>query len=553
MVVRRRDAVLLCGKVYLKDFRAHWLSLTLFAVVIVVSALVSLLGPYLFSRLVDSLPRDFMVWMLAFAAYALLVSLCQILERTMNSLALIHAERLEFTTSAGFFAEVIKKTPEFFTNYNPVAIQSALREGANAISSSFFMFFLFLAPALIQVVLSVWLIASVISLSIVGIVIVYGVFFIAVSLLAMNKTNRYLNEAIEAGQENAAFVGNAVTVIEPLRQTGSAQWMERRFIDKANSIFENWRAYSYRQIAFSSITAFALLVQLLVGYLMIYPKYQSGILSIGDVVLFNMLLLQLNAPFEAIGQSIAEMQRVISKFGPYLTIMQEPLEDNVGLEASLHTLVVPQISFDNVSYRYDNGRGASNISFVAKRGELTFITGETGSGKSTLFRLLQKTLTPQNGDIWVGDQNLTDIPRVDWFKMVGIVPQEIQLLNDTVQANIVLGREWDEAKLQRACERAAIIERIAAMPDGFETIVGERGLKLSGGERQRIALARALYHVPQIILLDEASSALDEDTERAIMDQLRSVDDDLIIIAITHRQSSIGADDQIIDLGRPTA
>lgn len=179
---------------------------------------------------------------------------------------------------------------------------------------------------------------------------------------------------------------------------------------------------------------------------------------------------------------------------------------------------------------------------------MTFITGETGSGKSTLFKLLQKTMAPQQGRITVDDADLSTISREDWFAAAGIVPQEVQLLNDTLRSNIILGRVPDEERLRRAAQRAAILTRIEEMPEGFDTIVGERGLKLSGGERQRVAIARALYAEPTILLLDEASSALDEETEREIMDQLRVVDSDVTIIAITHRQSSIREADQVIVL-----
>jgi len=132
--------------------------------------------------------------------------------------------------------------------------------------------------------------------------------------------------------------------------------------------------------------------------------------------------------------------------------------------------------------------------------------------------------------------------------VVGIVPQEIQLLNDSLRTNIILGRPHDEERLRKVADQAAILKRIEGMANGFDTIVGERGLKLSGGERQRIAIARALYGAPSILLLDEASSALDEETEREIMDQLRKLDGDLTIIAITHRQSSIRPQDQVIAL-----
>ena len=132
--------------------------------------------------------------------------------------------------------------------------------------------------------------------------------------------------------------------------------------------------------------------------------------------------------------------------------------------------------------------------------------------------------------------------------MIGVVPQDIMLLNDTLATNIVLGRPYDEARLRRATERASIPHFIEGLKDGFDTKVGERGLKLSGGERQRVAIARALYAEPQFLFLDEASSSLDMRTEAEIMDELRQHKDEMTIIAITHRKAVIRDEDNVIEL-----
>jgi ABC-type multidrug transport system fused ATPase/permease subunit len=132
--------------------------------------------------------------------------------------------------------------------------------------------------------------------------------------------------------------------------------------------------------------------------------------------------------------------------------------------------------------------------------------------------------------------------------VIGVVPQEIMLLNDTLEANIVLGRGHDEVRLRRAAERASILKFIDGLAEGFQTTVGERGLKLSGGERQRVAIARALYADPEILFLDEASSALDERTEAEIMGELRRLAGEMTIIAITHRRTVIATGDNIVEL-----
>lgn len=171
-----------------------------------------------------------------------------------------------------------------------------------------------------------------------------------------------------------------------------------------------------------------------------------------------------------------------------------------------------------------------------------------------MFRLALKSLAPVTGRITADGVDLRKINRADWYAAIGVVPQEVMLLNDTLTTNIVLGRPLDGDRLRSAAARAAILERIEAMPLGFDTVVGERGLKLSGGERQRIAIARALYADPKILFLDEASSALDDATEREIMDQIRRIAGDVTVLAITHRKGTIRAGDHVVALvsGRAT-
>ncbi|WP_243771599.1 ATP-binding cassette domain-containing protein [Burkholderia sp. D-99] len=146
-----------------------------------------------------------------------------------------------------------------------------------------------------------------------------------------------------------------------------------------------------------------------------------------------------------------------------------------------------RVVFDRVGYAYGNGRGVTDVDFVAERGAITFVVGETGAGKSTVFKLALKSIEPTGGRILVDGVDLADIDRADWYGAVAVV-----LLNESLEDNILLGRPRDVRRLREAAAKATILAFIDALPDGFRTTVGERGLKLSGGERQRIAIARAL-------------------------------------------------------------
>ena len=304
------------------------------------------------------------------------------------------------------------------------------------------------------------------------------------------------------------------------------------------------------QVRYAVVFGLALTAQFAITLWLLVPRVAAGELTVGDLVLFNTLLLQLNIPFQMMGQAIQQSVQSYSNFLPFARMWQAESHDdpaNTGLFEVTHGI----IGFDDVSFVYPNGRGVRGVSFTAVRGTITYITGDTGAGKSTLFKLLLKAMRPSNGSIIVDGTNLDDVSRADWFGHVAAVPQDVVLLNDTLATNIVLGRPHNDERLRRAAKRAAILTFIEGLQDDFATMVGERGLMLSGGERQRIAIARALYADPAILLLDEASSSLDTETEREIMDQLRLIHDEVTIIAITHRLSVIAPDDTVVSIGSP--
>nr|WP_246786540.1 ATP-binding cassette domain-containing protein [Bradyrhizobium sp. USDA 3458] len=165
-----------------------------------------------------------------------------------------------------------------------------------------------------------------------------------------------------------------------------------------------------------------------------------------------------------------------------------------------------------------------------------------------MFKLALKSIEPDRGRILVDGTDIASVDRAEWYAAVAVVPQDVTLLNESLADNILLGRPRDEVRLRDASKEAAILPFIEALPEGFETTVGERGLKLSGGERQRVAIARALYGQPEILLLDEASSALDERIEPDIMDHIRTLAGDVTVLAITHRRGVISARDVVVDL-----
>ena len=360
-------------------------------------------------------------------------------------------------------------------------------------------------------------------------------------------TRPYLEKAIKADQANSKFVGNSINAMETLRYFGGDEWVASRFGEQAAEVRDSWASFAYRRIGLALVFGLMLAAQIGITFAVLLPRYRSGELSVGDIVLFDALLLQLNRPFQMIGSSIDDLLRSWSRFMPFAKMWSAPEEADVPSDGTFR-LSEGRIAFDGVSFGYRDEPVVRDVSFAAERGRLNFLTGETGSGKTTLFKLALKSLDPSSGRVLVDGMPLAEIARRDWYSVIGVVPQEIMLLNDTLTANIILGRPLDEARLRRAVEKASIAKFIDGLPEGFETKIGERGLKLSGGERQRVAIARALYADPQILFLDEASSALDERTEAEIMGELRRLAGEMTILAITHRKTVIRPGDNVVEL-----
>ena len=531
---------------------AYWKAdrrlLLLIAGSVLLSSLASVAAPYLFSRLIDRLPIDGASALAGgFLLYAIILGAASALQNTVQYLSFLSGENLGFITSTRYFARLLKKTNSFFLDYNAAELQVAGEKGRSALKIVVQLGLVAFIPGALQIVLTLITLGALINLQVVLIVLVYGTVAVTVSAIATRRARIHRQAAVEAGQQNARFVGNAMNAMETLRQFGGSAWMVQRFEQKAQEVRDSWRAYVLQRIGFIALLGIGLAVEFIVTVHLLLPRYQSGGLSVGDIVLFNLLLLQLNMPFEMIARSIDDVARSWSMLAPLSTLWASP-EERQAADAQRFAGESGRLAFERVSYRYGNGRGVSDVSFEVGRGGINFLIGPTGAGKSTLFKLALKSIDPQRGRILVDGVDLSRIDRAAWHAAVAVVPQDVILLNESLADNILLGRARDDDRLRHAARKASILPLIEALPEGLETTVGERGLKLSGGERQRIAIARALYGEPAILFLDEASSALDEATEREIMGHIRALANDVTVVAITHRRGIVSKTDRVIDL-----
>ncbi len=526
--------------------------LVICAVVVLLSSVSSVAAPYVFSRFIDRLPRDGAIWgvLQGLLVYALLLGASSALQHMVQYLSLMSSQNLGFIARTRFFERILKKTAAFFVEHNPSEIQTASAGGSNALTMLVQLGLIVFIPGLIQILLTLLTLGALIDMQVTLIVAAYGATTIALTLISVRRARVFLDKAIEAGQENARFVGNAMNAMETLRYFGSHDWMKRRFTAKAAEVRDAWRGYVLQRVGYIAVLGLGLSVQFSVTFLLLLPRYNAGEVTVGDIVLFNTLLLQLNMPFDMMAHTIDDLARSRATLAPMAGMWQAPEERQVS-QATAFATRDGRLVFDRVGHAYGNGRGVADVSFEAERGGMTFLVGETGSGKSTIFKLALKSIEPDSGRVLIDGIDLTSIDRADWYSAVAVVPQDAILLNESLAENILLGRPRDEGRLRLVVEKAAILDFIDALPEGFETTVGERGLKLSGGERQRIAIARALYGDPAILFLDEASSALDEATERDIMEHIRGLAHDVTVLAITHRRSVIAPTDRVVNMSQP--
>lgn len=208
------------------------------------------------------------------------------------------------------------------------------------------------------------------------------------------------------------------------------------------------------------------------------------------------------------------------------------------------------IAFDECAFLYagaEGGQGIKDLNFTIKRGEKIALVGPSGAGKSTLVKLLMKQMLPQNGSIHVGEDNLNHIKSTEWLAQIGLVPQDVELFNMSIRDNIVLNaQDIDDSTYRGILDKSVLTEFIESLPEGDDTMVGERGIKLSGGQRQRLGIARALARMPQLIILDEATSSLDSLSESKIQQAIENAFTDHTMVIIAHRLSTIRHVDRII-------
>lgn len=329
---------------------------------------------------------------------------------------------------------------------------------------------------------------------------------------------------------------------------------ERREADRYDSAMAGYERAALRtnySLAFLNFGQSLLITAGLVGVMVMAALgVQDGKLTVGDFVMVNAYMLQITMPLNFLGTVYREIRQSLVDMGEMFELLEQPAEVTNRPNAQPLAAERGAVRFDDVHFGYDAERPVlKGVTIAVEPGRTLAIVGPSGSGKSTLGRLLFRFYDVDSGAVVIDGQDVRDVTLESLHEGIGVVPQDTVLFNDTIYFNIAYGRpEASEEEVFAAARAAHIHNFIMALPEKYQTRVGERGLKLSGGEKQRVGIARTFLKNPPILLLDEATSALDTETERDIQESLRAMGRGRTVITIAHRLSTVVEADRIVVL-----
>jgi len=446
------------------------------------------------------------------------------------------------------FEHLHRLSMRFHLDRHTGGLSRAIERGTRALQQIVGLFAFNIGPTLFEIFVVCLYLGYGYPLKYVGVILIAIACYILFTLFFTEWRTKFRRKMV-AEESRAMTIGvDSLLNFETVKYFSNERYETRRY---DHALKEYMGAAVKSQTTLGLLNGGQLLVRVacqIAILILAIQDYGNGLLTIGEVVMLNTFMLQLFIPLGFLGSSYRMIRQALVDMEFLFQLLG--LEPEIKDTKNAKSLVVREgeVKFSHVSFGYESERTVlKDISFTIAPGTTTAIVGPSGAGKSTLSRLLYRFYDVGKGGLCIDDQNIAEVTQLSLRQAVGIVPQDTVLFNETIRYNIRYGRpDASEEEVYAAAKLASIHDFIVSLPKGYETRVGERGLKLSGGEKQRVAIARTVLKNPPVLVLDEATSALDIGTEREIQAALKEVSKNRTTMVIAHRLSTIVHADEIL-------
>ncbi len=546
----RRDWLNLRGMMpYLWEFRGR----ALFALGCLVLAKVANVGvPMILKLLVDSFEREGDELLVLPVALLLGYGVLKLSSVLFNELRDVVFARVRYRAMRRLSTRVLTRLHElslrFHLERQTGAISRDLERGTRSVSSILNYLAFSILPILVEFVLVATVLMSqydpVFSLITFGTLVVYVGFTFAITEWRMDF--RHQMNRLDSRANNQAF--DSLINYETVKYFNN----ERLELERFDGTLTEWEEYAVKSQTSMSLLNFGqgVIIALGVTLIMFFAAagVVGGVMSVGDLVLVNAFMLQLFIPLNFLGVVYRQIKYALADMDLIFKLLEREPEIKDAADAGDLRLLGGEIRFERVDFHYQPERLIlQDVDLHIEPGRKVAVVGHSGAGKSTLSRLLYRFYDVTGGTIRVDGQDIRQLTQDSLRSAIGIVPQDTVLFNDSIYYNIAYGRPGaSRDDIERAAGLAHIRDFIEGLPEAWDTVVGERGLKLSGGEKQRVAIARAILKRPRILVFDEATSSLDSKTEQAIQETLREVAENHTTLVIAHRLSTVVDADRIL-------
>ena len=431
-------------------------------------------------------------------------------------------------------------------------LSRVIERGTKGIEAIVRLSILSIMPTMLEFALVAAVVAYQFDLRYVAVLMAMIGLYLAYTVWASNRRIAIRREMNESDNEASFKAIDSLLNYETVKYFGNEAMEADRF-DRSMARYEKAAVKTFTSLAALNIgQAVIFTAGMTVAMVMAARSVMAGTATVGDFVMINALLIQLYMPLNMIGTMYRELKLGLVDLETMFELLEETPEVRDRPGAPALKVSEGTIRFEEVAFAYDASRPIpKGISFDVPAGSTVAVVGPSGAGKSTISRILFRFYDVSSGRVTIDGQDLRDVTQRSLRAAIGMVPQDTVLFNDTIRYNIAYGRpDASPAEVEEAARLAQIDDFIRGLPNGYETEVGERGLKLSGGEKQRVAIARTILKAPPILILDEATSALDTHTEREIQSALAAVARGRTTLVIAHRLSTVVGADEIVVLVR---